>query len=390
MHAETIVRRFLDRHVAVMHASRRRVLAAMVGVVMRGHWVSVSRLGRGLAGPGTVKSAIKRVDRLIGHVRIAQETQQVGAALLSSVCRMTSTLVIAVDWSAASPGGQFVELRAGVTWPGAGRTLPVFQQVYPVRQLGNPKAEQQLLRRLYAWIPVGIEVIIVTDAGFRRPWFLQVEHLGWSFVGRVRCGVSLSRNRRDWAAAADWFVAATGQARRLCDCWLSRRGAMPCHVVLYRHRKKHRHAHGPQGKPTSDKAAREARRRECEPWLLVHSPRLAACRPDEIVAFYARRMQIEESFRDSKSPVFGMGFSIGRSRTAPRLQALLLIATLAAFLLWQIGQLAEAEGLHRRFRLTTRTTREISLITLALMLCKGADPPLTSSASHALRLRLAL
>ena len=41
-------------------------------------------------------------------------------------------------------------------------------------------------------------------------------------------------------------------------------------------------------------------------------------------------MQIEENFRDTKSLAFGMGTEIGRSRSALRLQALLLIATLAA------------------------------------------------------------
>ena len=85
-----------------------------------------------------------------------------------------------------------------------------------------------------------------------------------------------------------------------------------------------------------------------------------------------------------------MGFSIGRSRSTERLHALLLIATLAAFLLWHIGQLAEAEGMHRRFKLTTRAAREISLITLALLLCKGTDPPLTPAAMHALNIRLAI
>ncbi|HSW14477.1 MAG TPA: hypothetical protein VLI06_16640, partial [Solimonas sp.] len=66
-------------------------------------------------------------------------------------------------------------------------------------------------------------------------------------------------------------------------------------------------------------------------------------------------------------------------------------ATLAAFLLWHIGQLAEAEGLHRRFRQTTRTTiREISLVTLARLLCSTTDPPLTPQAMRALFSRFAI
>ena len=80
-------------------------------------------------------------------------------------------------------------------------------------------------------------------------------------------------------------------------------------------------------------------------------------------------MQIEQNFRDTKSLAFGMGTEIGRSRSALRLQALLLIATLASYLLWHLGQLAEAEGMAKRFNLTTRKTRELSIIALAIALC---------------------
>jgi len=80
-------------------------------------------------------------------------------------------------------------------------------------------------------------------------------------------------------------------------------------------------------------------------------------------------MQIEQNFRDTKSLAFGMGTEIGRSRSALRLQALLLIATLASYLLWHLGQLAEAEGMEKRFNLTTRKTRELSIIALAIALC---------------------
>ncbi len=113
-------------------------------------------------------------------------------------------------------------------------------------------------------------------------------------------------------------------------------------------------------------------------------------RPDEIVALYARRMQIEENFRDSKSLPFGMGAEIGRSRTALRLQALLLIATMASFLLWHLGQLAEAEGLHRRYKVTTRTARELSIVTLAILLCIDRIINFTPQAVRTLHRRLGI
>ena len=64
---------------------------------------------------------------------------------------------------------------------------------------------------------------------------------------------------------------------------------------------------------------------------------------------------------------------IGRCRRMDRIQGLMLIATLVLYLLWHLGQLAEAEGLHRRLKLTTRSDRELSLVTLGRMLCQFPD-----------------
>jgi hypothetical protein len=393
MHARQIVQRFVDTRLELMHASRRQVLSAAVTAAMGGHYLSLSRLARGLNAAAGLKAALKRVDRLIGHPRIEQETQLVGAAILGQLSHMGGPLVIAVDWSSVSPGGTFVELRAAATCAGMGRALTIYQKVYPKAKLGNAKAERTLLETLYRWVATDIEVILVTDAGFRRPWFAQVERLGWAWVGRVRRGVCVAQghgNHGNWASVATWFGHATGRACRFIDCRLSKTAALPCDVVLVRRRvvggkRYYRPGHG-----ATPKAIREARQSAREPWLLAQSRRLRDYAPEQIVAWYARRMQIEECFRDSKSATYGMGQEIGRSRSSLRLQALLLIATLAAFLLWHIGQLAEAEGVHRRFKATTRTARELSVITLALLLCTLPRLPLTELAIHTLYIRLGI
>lgn len=390
MHAAGIVSGFIEAHLWAIHAARRRVLSAVVSAAMGGQCVSLTRLSRGVLGAGCLKSAIKRVDRLIGHPWIAQEAQIVGHKLLAVLCQVGLPLVIAVDWSAVSPGGKFVELRAAVTWLGMGRALTVYQQVYPLSKLGNAKAERLLLDSLHAWVGEGVQVTVVTDAGFRRPWFAQVERLGWSWIGRIRRGVNVSRDRVHWVSAAQWFEHATGSARRWSRCYLSKKAAWPCDMVLYRGRARGRKLYRCPGHGSTPKAAKEARASAHEPWLLAHSPKLSEYRPDEIVAMYARRVHIEECFRDTKSAVYGMGLEIGRSRSALRLHALLLIATLAAFLLWHIGQLGEAEGLHRRFKATTRAARELSVITLAMLLCVQPHIPLTVPARLALGQRLGI
>lgn len=391
MHAQGIVQRFFETHLCgAIHAARCRVFSAVVSAAMGGQCVSLTRLSRGVLGGGCLKAAIKRVDRLIGHARIAREAQIVGQQLMRQLCRTGVPLVIAVDWSAVNPGGQFVELRAAVTWLGMGRALTIYQQVYPLSKLGNAKAERLLLDILHAWVGEGIQVTVVTDAGFRRPWFAQVERMGWSWIGRIRRGVKVSRDHVHWVEAGQWFEQASTRARRWSGCYLSKKAAWPCDMVLYRNRARGRKAYRCPGHGSTPKAAKEARASAHEPWLLAHSPKLSGYRPDEIVGMYARRMHIEECFRDTKSAVYGMGLEIGRSRSALRLHALLLIATLAAFLLWHIGQLSEAEGLHRRFKATTRAARELSVITLAILLCAQPHIPLSPPARIALGQRLGI
>jgi hypothetical protein len=389
-HARKIVLGFVHKHLNLIHAARRELLCAAVCAVMGGHLLSLSRLARALMGQSTQRAALKRVDRLMGNQRIAQEARVVGEALLRTMCQGGQPLVIAVDWSEVAPDGVFVELRAVVTRTGMGRGLTIYQQVYPEKKLGNARAERMLLKTLYAWMPAGVQVIIITDAGFRRPWFTQVERLGWSWIGRIRSGVCVSRDGNHWEEAHAWFANATRKACRWSDCWLTRQFRFACDMVLYRRRAVGGKRYGRAGHGSTPKARRESKASAREPWLLAHSPQLRTFRAEEIVALYGLRMQIEENFRDSKSTQLGMGLEVSQSRSAPRLHALLLIGTLAAFLLWHIGQLAEAEGLHLRFKATNRVARELSIITLAKLLCALHSLPLTDVAIQVLNERLGL
>ena len=387
-HARKIVQGFVHRQLSLIHAARRELLCAAVSAVMGGHLLSLSRLARALMGQSTQKAALKRVDRLMGNQRIGQEAQVVGAALLRTLCQGGQPLVIAVDWSKVAPDGVFVELRAAALRTGMGRGLTIYQQVYPESKLGNGRAEHALLRTLHAWVPADVQVILITDAGFRRPWFTQAERLGWSWIGRIRAGVCVSREGSHWEQASAWFAKATGKACRWSDCWLTRQFRFACDMVLYRRRAVGGKRYARAGHGSTGKVRREAKASAREPWLLAHSAQLRNLRAEEIVALYRLRMHIEENFRDSKSTPLGMGLEVSQSRSAPRLHALLLIGTLAAFLLWHIGQLAEAEGLHLRFKATTRVARELSIITLAKLLCALHSLPLTNIAILVLNERL--
>lgn len=57
-------------------------------------------------------------------------------------------------------------------------------------------------------------------------------------------------------------------------------------------------------------------------------------------------MQIEESFRDTKNPRYGLGLRYTGTRSTSSLQALMLIAHIATLALHMIGLAAEAKKMH--------------------------------------------
>jgi hypothetical protein len=67
-----------------------------------------------------------------------------------------------------------------------GRSLTLYEEVHPLNLKEKPKTHRLLMQKLKAMPPKNVTAVIVTDAGFRTPWFTLVESLGWDFVGKVR------------------------------------------------------------------------------------------------------------------------------------------------------------------------------------------------------------
>jgi hypothetical protein len=77
---------------------------------------------------------------------------------------------------------------------------------------------------------------------------------------------------------------------------------------------------------------------------------------------------VEEAFRDLKSQHYGEGLERSRSRRAGRFTVLVLIAALAAFLLWLLGTAATHQGLDQRLRPGSRQRNAYSRLFLARLL----------------------
>ena len=109
---------------------------------------------------------------------------------------------------------------------------------------------------------------------------------------------------------------------------------------------------------------REHRSSAREPWLLFSNAE--GLEPHQIMALYSRRMQIEQNFRDDKSPRFGFGLRLSRSRGKGRLEVLNMVAAMASLVMWLAGYRAERQCLHRHYQASSvRHKRVLSYLSLA-------------------------
>lgn len=111
--------------------------------------------------------------------------------------------------------------------------------------------------------------------------------------------------------------------------------------------------------------------REKEPWLLVASLSLQAFTAKQIMKLYQARMQIEEGFRDSKNHRYGLGVAQVNRIGQQRRTNVLLIAALAAFLLWCIGVAGKNQPIAKQVRVNSSSKRDpYSVIFLARLLLR--------------------
>lgn len=354
MPAEEVVSRFL-RGVS-SHKARLVAVAAAVIAVLAAKRLSSSAMGRALPS-GSAKHAkhgIKRFDRLLGNERLHAELLLFYRGI-ASVLVTPLRPVILVDWTQVR--GPFVALSAAMATDD-GRPLTLLCRVHHVRRLGDAQTQREFLRQL-AWVlPPGTRPIVISDAGFHGDFFREVLRLDWDFVGRIRGTARLFIDGKPTTKEA-LYRRATADARDYADAGLYARRTLACRLVLVRrpHTKR-------RSKPTRNKELLEYRKQARDPWLLATS--VMGEDAEHVIALYAKRMQIEESFRDAKSPRFGLGLSDARCKSAPRMEVQLLLAALATATAYLIGRELEQRGAHRGFQANTRRVRVLSLVRLGI------------------------
>ena len=381
----TMLQRSLRTACGTIHATRRRVLWAAIDAVTRGGRLTLTGIGRTLRSQTTVKHTIKRVDRFLSHPHLHRDRALLYTALIQQMLGPQTCPVIVVDWSDLTTDRRWQVLRAAL--PVGGRALTLYDEVHPLQTLGNRRVQQAFLRTLQRFLPAGVTPILVTDAGFRSPWFRAVEPLGWTFVGRVRNRDLVSfEPASPWISCKSLYARARVTPKTVGACDLVRSQPFRCRLVWVKEPRKHRIHTSVWGQKIRSGHSRKQAAGHREPWLLATSLARANYQAKQIVAFYRTRMHIEEAFRDMKSAPYGFGLSESHTTQRERWTMLLLIGAIAHLAVWLVGcATIQARGHYQYQANTTRTRLVLSAITLGLQIIqRGRDRLPTSVLWHAL------
>lgn len=371
MHERGLLHTLFSKTLGFIHAKRLSALLDAVQALFIGKRLSLTYLGRHLQSVAKERNCIRKMDRLLGNKYLHNEIRSCYHATTRLLLNGNTRPIISVDWAATDKRKSWHILRATLNIHGRGYVL--YQEVHPQIKNNSRKVQNQFLDKLKSMLPNDCKPIIVADAGFRFPWFKKIRDIGFDFVGRVRHkGIykSLDGNLSG-TNCLNLYRKATNLAQHLGKLIFTREWGLECEVVLYKKKNKHRKHINRLGNPTNNNASNRCARNQRDPWMLVTSLDVTSLGSQCIVNIYAKRMQIEEDFRDIKSHKFGFGLRYSLSKSAKRIEVLLLIAALACLTCWLISISAMKNNLHLSFQSNTIKDRNVlSVIYLGCQLIR--------------------
>jgi len=153
MNALSIVNKVVSLVSLKMHKTRRNAVTACVKSLLNGSAATVTSIGRGI------------------NTKAFESGN-------------TSRPVISIDWSDLDDRKAHFLLRAAISLKG--RPITLYQEVHCNKTKEKPATHKTFLKTLHTILPSHCRPVIVTDAGYKSPWFREVRALGWDIVGRIR------------------------------------------------------------------------------------------------------------------------------------------------------------------------------------------------------------
>lgn len=322
-----------------MHKKTRESLKTHVNSLLANETkLSLSSIGRNLPGSASEKSKINMTWRFLCNKRIETNTRPIYRDIFKNFLSGLDELIIAVDWSGCCSHDNYL-LRASLVFEG--RSIVIYNEVHPQKMLAKEQVHNAFLKNLSSILPGNKPVVIITDGGFKTPWFSAIQKLGWYFVGRIRGKFSYKlKERNDWLGIEELYSqTCPGESLFIGACELGKKAYKTRSngvIVTHWESKKGRKSKSPRY-PDVEKRYSEL---NSEPWVIfsnLHQNEHFSNEKDlarfvkVVKNIYAKRMQIEQNFRDDKSIRYGFGWRLSGTNNPSKINVLLLLVAVASF-----------------------------------------------------------
>ena len=192
MHADVFLHKLLGS--TISEALINMIFPMMSGII-KTKQLQLTSLGRNLDLPIQERSGIRKVDRFLVSPKVIKGIPLIYGAITSYLIGAKTRPILIVDWSKLPNVNEYI-LRVALA--AEGRALTIYEEKHPKKE-NNAQVHEAFLVHLSTLLPAQCRPIIVTDAGFKNPWFKAVERLGWDYVGRVKTLTHCSDNQKDFA-----------------------------------------------------------------------------------------------------------------------------------------------------------------------------------------------
>ena len=233
MQQMALLHKKFSKELPFIHKTRLNCLMSTCITASTSNTLFLTGLGRGDLSKTKTSSNIEKVNRLLGNKHLHLERVAFYAAMSFQLIPGWMSPWIQVDWSCINSTTNLYLLRASLSVEG--RSIVVYEECHPKKKENNHSVHQQFLKNLKTVLPPCSAPIIVTDAGFRGPWFMAVRQMGWHFVGRLRNkNLVLMEGTQIWQLSSSFFGEAAGKPTHLGNALLTEKQQVPTHIVLYK------------------------------------------------------------------------------------------------------------------------------------------------------------
>jgi hypothetical protein len=305
-----------------------------------------------------VKNKIKKVDRLESNEKLHGELQPIYEALSKYVIKYLSQdaqLPIIIDLCYLKDDKDIQMMSAEVA--NKGRTIPLYRELFKQGELGDRALT--FIENLSNCLPSNRKIMVIMDAGFGESWFKNIEAQGWYWLVRVRQGKCIKVSEETgWESIKDFIPKVGEKSKSYNKAYLMKEHNRPCRIITT-YKSPSRVRKKPARAPSHDKAGSDSYRRSAkEPWILATNLPLEY-NTTQIITYYSKRMQIEESFRDIKSHQLGLSARYVRTRCIHRWSVKMLLAAIVQIMFWIIGVIGHSQGFQRVFQANTVRDRKV-------------------------------